>query len=288
MKTSQKLLADAKSASNKISKLESQKDKINKKHDTEKNKIYFAESDEKSVIEKKYTAQRSKLEDENELTNNTYNNSIEGLHVLVTDVKKTVYFLKAAKKENPFDAGLLKNYERYNQKSQVSRLYAQNDEFLKLSYVVYDANRPKNKIALCIVGHSMIGSHDSSNLEGKILDLPYSYGCHLRDDGHANIIHMVKHVPTIEDAKKYAKNNPIEKVLKTFLKKYEIVKQECIETNKNYDLKDFEEYRLDETKKYFENNSRLLSHYTERLGIKKDVWEKLTMKEKRIILEDMA
>lgn len=152
---------------------------------------------------------------------------------------------------------------------------------------MYETDRPKNKFALCILGCCKLGSHDSSDLSGRILDLPYAYGCHLQKDGNANIVHMVKHLPTQEAAKQYALNNPITKVLKKFLAQYKLVKQECIEASKNYQIKDFEAYRLEKARKYFENNSRVLSHYAERQGIKKDSWQKLTMPEKRKIMEDL-
>jgi hypothetical protein len=287
MKSVQKLLADAKSASNKISKLESQKDRINKKHDAEKQKMYFAVSDEKSVIEKKYITQRSKIEDENESTNN----SIDGLDVLVTDVKKTIYFLKTVKKDSPFDAGKIIGYGTYgNEPSKVNRLYAykDDDDLLYLSYILYEVNRPKNKFALAIVGHSKIGSRDSSSMETKILELPYTYGAHLRDDAHANILVDIKYLPTFEGAKNYAQNNPIEKVLKKFLSQFEVTKKECLETVKNYDLKDFEEYRIQEKGKYFEHNLRSFEYYAEKYGIKKDSWKKLTKSEKIKFLGDVA
>jgi hypothetical protein len=291
MKSIQKLLADAKLASSKISKLESQKDRINKKHDAEKQKNYFAESDEKSVIEKKYAVQRSKIEDENESTNNTYNNSIDGLDVLVTDVKKTIYFLKTVKKDSPFDAGKIIGYGTYrNEPSKVSRLYAykDDDDLLYLSYILYEVNRPKNKFALAIVGHSKIGSRDSSSMVTKILELPYTYGAHLRDDANANILVDVKYLPTFGGAKNYAQNNPIEKVLKKFLSQFEVAKKECLETVKNYDLKDFEEYRIQEAAKYFEHNSRNLEYYAKKHNIKKDSWKKLTKSEKIKISGDVA
>lgn len=286
MESALQLLADAKSASNKISKLRSQKDKVNEKHDKIKQKIWSDENDEKNQLEKKYNNQRSKADDENEKTVKDFDNSIDTLYNSVSNVEKTIYFLRKVTKENTFDASQIKGYQRYGQKGDVSRLYAHNEEFLKLSYVTYETDRPKNKFALCIVGQSNFGSHDSSDLEGRILDLPYTYGCHLQKDGNANIMRLVKHLPTKEDVKEYAKNNPIEKVLKNFLVKFEAVKKEALEIKENYDLKDFEEYRLEKTRKYFENNSRLIEHYAERCGIKKDSWQKMNLTEKRKIMDE--
>jgi len=287
MKSSLQLLADANSASNKISKLKGQKDKVNEKHDKVKQKIWSDENDEKNQLDKKYRTQRTKADDENEKTVKDFDNSIDSLYNSVSDVEKIIYFLRSVNNENTFDASEIKAYQKYGQKGDVSRLYAHNEEFLQLSYVMYETDRPKNKFALCIIGQSNFGSHDSSDLEGRILDLPYSYGCHLQKDGNANIMKLVKHLPTKEDVKEYAKNNPIEKVLKNFLAKFETVKKEALESKKNYDLKDFEEYRLEKTRKYFENNSRLVEYYAERFGIKKDSWVKMNLTEKRKIMENL-
>ena len=98
---------------------------------------------------------------------------------------------------------------------------------------------------------------------------------------------MFRTVPRFNKHQQSKKNNPITKVLKKFLAEYQLVKQECIETTKNYKIEDFEAYRLEKARKYFEHNSRVLSHYAERHGIKKDSWEKLTMPEKRKIMEDL-
>jgi len=156
---------------------------------------------------------------------------------------------------------------------------------LNLSYIMYEVNRPKNKVALCIIGECELGGYGYGDYETKVLKLDYTYGCHLREHRGANFIREVKFFPNDVQAKEYAQKNPIEKVLKNFLSKYESVKNECIEINKNYSLDDFEEYRLQLAKKYFDSTSHHLGYFAEHHNIKKTVWSKLTITEKRKVME---
>ncbi len=289
MKTVKQLLTNANLSENKISKLEKQKEIQDKKISKVNQVIYSNQLNEVRKVEKKYQTQRRKLDDQKEKDDELHNKQVEELKIAKTNLRKTIYFLRAAKKEKSFDAGKIINSEHYGLSPKVSRLYAYFDEFLYLSYIMYDVNRPKNKIALCIIGHCKLGGRGYGEFEKDILELDYTYGgASLRSDAGANFIHEVKFLPDRESAKKYAEKNQIEKVLKNFLAKYESVKNECIEINKNYTLADFEKYRLEKAKKYFNSHNHNLKYFAEHYNIKKTVWEKLTITEKRKVMEMMG
>ena len=288
MKTAKQLLFDAKSSSNKISKLDKQKEIQDKKISKSKQSLYSHQLDETHKVEEKYRDLKKILDDKKEKEDDLHKNQVEKLNVARTNLRKTIYFLRAFKNEKIFDAGKITNSENYGLSAKVSRLSAYTDEFLSLSYVKYFVNRPKNKVALCIIGYCKLGSYGNGDFETKILELDYTYGCHLRDHAGANFLREVKFFPDEESAKKYAIQNPIKKVLKKFLAKYELVKNECIEINKNYSLEDFEQYRLEKAKKYFNAHNHNLKFFAQHYNIKKTVWEKLTISEKRRVMERMG
>lgn len=285
MKTAIQLISNANSSKNKIKVLRNKKDKSEEKLDGIIYQIRSEEREEIQKIDKIYTSKRQKVEDQKEKEDKVHDEKVDELYHSITNLEKTIYFLRAAKKENRFDAGKITNYEHYGLSKQVSRLSSYSDDYMKLSYVMFDVNRPKNKVALWILGDSKLGSYGYNEFGTKILELDYSYGCGLREQGGANLIHEVKYFPERETAKKYAIDNPIEKVLKNFLKKYELVKQECIKTNKNYDIADFEKYRMEKAKKYFESHTPHLKYFEEHYGIKETKWSKLTITEKRKVME---
>lgn len=288
MKTTKQLLSDANSSSNKISKLEKQKEIQEEKISKSSQSLQSQQYDETHKVEKKYRALQKILDNKKEKDETQFEKEFDDLDLARNNLRKTIYFLRAVKKEKLFDAGKITNSERYGLSPKVDRLYAYKDEFLSLSYIMYDVNRPKNKVALCIIGYCKIGGYGFREFTNDILELDYTYGCDLRDQAGANFIHEVKFLPDQESAKEYARKNPIEKILKNFLSKYEVVKKECIEINKNYSLADFEEYRLGLAKKYFDSTSHHLKYFAEHHNIKKTVWEKLTITEKRKVMEIMG
>jgi len=285
MKTAKQLLTDANSSENKITKLRKQKEIQEEKISKSSQSLQSHQYDEVHKVEDKYRALQKILEDKKEKDDELFKKEFDDLDISRNNLRKTIYFLRAVKKEKTFDAGKITNSEHYGLSPRVSRLYAYKDEFLYLSYIMFNVNRPKNKVALCIIGHSKLGGYGYGDYEKSILELDYTYGTHLRDQAGANFIHEVKFLPDDVSAKEYAQKNPIEKVLKNFLSKFELVKKECIEINKNYCLEDFEEYRLGLAKKYFDGTSHHLKYFAEHHNIKKTVWSKLTITEKRKVME---
>ena len=288
MKTAKQLLSDANSSENKITKLRKQKEIQEEKISKSSQSLQSHQYDEVHKVEDKYRAIKKLLEDKKEKDDELFKKEFDDLDISRNNLRKTIYFLRAVKKEKTFDAGKITNSEHYGLSPKVSRLYAYKDEFLYLSYIMFNVNRPKNKVALCIIGHSKLGGYGYGDYEKSILELDYTYGCDLRDHRGANIIREVKFFPDDKLAKEYATKNPIEKVLKNFLSKYEAVKKQCIEINKNYSLADFEEYRLGLAKKYFDGTSHHLRYFAEHLNIKKTVWSKLTITEKRKVMENLG
>jgi len=288
MKTANQLLSDAHTSENKISKLDKQKEIHDEKISKSTQSLHSHQYDETHKIEEKYRTLQKILDDKKEKDDTQFKKEFDDLDIARNNLRKTIYFLRAVKKEKTFDAGKITNSAHYGLSTKVSRLYAYSDEFLYLSYIMFDVNRPKNKVALCIIGHCKLGGYGYGDYEKSVLELDYTYGCHLRDQAGANFIHEVKFLPDQESAKKYAQQNPIKKILKNFLLKYESVKKQCVEINKNYSLADFEEYRLEKAKKYFDSTSHHLGYFAEHHNIKKTVWEKLTLTEKRKVMEIMG
>lgn len=288
MKTVKQLLSDANSSSNKISKLEKQKEIQDEKISKSSQSLHSQQYDETHKVEDKYRALQKILDNKKEKDDDLHKKQVDDLDIARNNLRKTIYFLRAVKKEKTFDAGKIINSQHYGLSPKVSRLYAYKDDFLNLSYIMFDVNRPKNKVALYIIGECKLGSYGYREFETNVLELDYTYGCDLREHRNANFIREVKFFPDDKLAKEYATKNPIEKILKNFLVKYELVKNQCIEINKNYTLADFEEFRLGLAKKYFDSTSHHLGYFAEHLNIKKTVWSKLTIIEKRKVMENLG
>lgn len=288
MKTTKQLLSDANSSSNKISKIEKQKEIQEEKISKSSQLLHSQQYDETHKVEDKYRALQKILDNKKEKDEAQFKKEFDDLDLARNNLRKTIYFLRADKDKKIFDAGKITNSEHYGLSPKVNRLYAYKDEFLSLSYIMYNVNRPKNKVALCIIGYCKIGGRGYGEFEKDVLEVDYIYGSHLEDQAGANFIHEVKFLPDQESAKEYARKNPIKKVVKNFLSKYELVKKECLEISKNYSLADFEEYRLGLAKKYFDSHNHNLSFFAEHHNIKKTVWEKLTITEKIKVMEIMG
>ena len=108
------------------------------------------------------------------------------------------------------------------------------DDCIDLRLLIFENDRPKNKYSVGIVGTSKIGSW---NYGENILELPHKSIWGLTFYG--NIEYVVTHLPTLDEARKYAKARNIRKMLKDFFERYDKVHEEYQQVCQKYTLKDF-------------------------------------------------
>jgi len=189
--------------------------------------------------------------------------TIEKLSVPMNQTDRVMYYLRRAEKTLDVKyADSVKN----RRDGHLELVEKYSDDTISLQMYIVENGRPTNKYSLVIVGECLLGGGDE-----KILKLPYEYlGWRDGFDCSDNNIQVApKHFKTIEDAKKYATNNNIQKILKKFFAQYNVVKAEYVEANSKYTLHDFEELFREEFSKYW------INRYSYRESERKDVCEKL-------------
>ena len=219
---------------------EEQKEKISQIKERYRNTI--------RELEGQMYVETKKLKDEIDSTQNKTNSTIEQLSSPMNKTERVMYHLRRA--ENTLDvtyADSIKN----SRDRHLELIEKYSDSTISLQMHIAENGRPTNKYSLVIVGECLFGERS----DDKILKLPYEYlGWRDRFDCSDNNIQVAaKHFKTIQDAKKYAANNNIQKILKKFFTQYDTVKAEYAEANSKYNISDFEEIFREQFSEYWMN-----------------------------------
>jgi len=201
-------------------------------------------------LERQQDLETGKLEDVIDSSEEKTNSTIDELSSPMNKTDRTMYYLRRAGKTLDITyADSIKN--KSDEHQELIEKYSDGTT-ISLQMHLVENGRPTNKYSLVIVGECLLGGRDHDE---KILELPYEYmGWRSRFDcSHNNIQVASKHFKTIEEAKKYAANNNIQKILKKFFTQYNVIKKEYDDANSKYNISDFEEIFRDEFSEYWMN-----------------------------------
>ena len=193
----------------------------------------------------KYLMKRTKLEKQEETEKSKIQNEVNAARVsteiMVSNLSepiirldRIIYFLRAH--QETLECGSLDEVNKYKG-AHCETVETYKDDCMELRLFIAENDKPKNKYSVVVAGVSKLGSIECND---NILHLPHEYGVTMHVWG-LNVVHGAKDVPTIEDARKYAKTRGIKKILKAFFEKYDAAHQEYEETCQQYNLEDFSE-----------------------------------------------
>lgn len=157
------------------------------------------------------------------------NKQIEELYQVISRVKRIIRYLELEKTR---DLTISDKIETYHNTYIESLGYFYNDEYLKIKVFILSNDKPKNKYTLILLGKTIFYK--------ELLELPYSYGIRGLNDFGFNLRLDLQDLPSIEEIKDYYEKHK-DKLIKDFIGSYQKVKQEFIETLKNYRIEDFKE-----------------------------------------------
>lgn len=155
---------------------------------------------------------------------------IKELEPEIYDVERKIEFLKHREKiegkEPQLDDETIKPY-RNRELMKLGILY--EDEFTIIKLFAVENDRPKNRWTLMAIGDTLLR---------KLVNMPHSYGLPIHTDTYAAIQIELKHLPTLEEIKAYAKHKRKD-LMRGHLVAYEGVKSAYLDTVNNYSLEDF-------------------------------------------------
>lgn len=120
-----------------------------------------------------------------------------------------------------------------------------NDKYAKIQTFIVENNKPKNKFSLIIAGSTIFTE--------KIMKLPYIYGYPCGEE-RANIMYLLKDLPTEKELQEYYKRNKTKILKKDFFKELPEIEKEYESVLKNTDNKQWELAYWENKKDYYENH----------------------------------
>jgi len=159
---------------------------------------------------------------------------IEGLQVVINQVRRIFDFLRVEVKDLAIDDDDVKSY-RDRAKENLGYLF--DDDYLKIKLFIVENEKPKNKFSLIAMGRCLFGEH--------LLKLRSGYVTCVHTGHGYNIEVGIKDMPSVAELQPWLGDSRRQQLITGFTSDYEKVKAEYLDVIEQHTPEEFKELMTD-------------------------------------------